>query len=215
MANIAKSTQLHHLQPGDRITYHGINYLIEEHSSYRDSSKGYHTEEWLLKSTSDSEYYLMREYDPENPNNIVTWYLANEITNAHLFLPDSQENIVPDLWHQMYSQSIPYPELLLFNISYHFESETQGNYIIAGQNKSRLTWDYWDNDHTTNLAIEAFPHQQLNIYLSKVVKPEEFSHITQKIDQKGDKVVNSFAKTVELIAAMFIFVLGLLMLIFG
>lgn len=214
MATIVTSTELQNLQPGDRITYRAVDWLIEDYSFYQ-GPQAYYTDEWLLKSKGGSEYYLLREYDPEKSSHPVTWYVASEVTNARLFLPNSQEDIVPELWDDIYSEATPYPELLLFYKTYYFKSQTKSNYQLDGQTKRRVTWDYWDKDYQTNLALEAFPQHQLTIYLTKVVQPEEFSNLTRDFGRKWHNNLNWVDNLGEMTIAFFIFLTGLLLLFFG
>ncbi|TAE56031.1 MAG: DUF4178 domain-containing protein [Nostocales cyanobacterium] len=213
MYTVSIENQLYSLRPGDRVTYANINWYIKDYSTYQDS-EDYQTDEWLLVSPSGTEYYLLREYEPEEDNS-VTWYIANELENVHLYLPNSQENIVPRLWQEMQALVTPHPEIKLFYKSYYFDSRTEGNYESDGKTKTRITWDYWDKDYSVNLALEAFPNQKLNIYSSKVVKPTEFSEIQKSIDISKDNNSYNSGKIIELVIATLVFSVGILLMIFG
>jgi hypothetical protein len=94
---------------------------------------------------------------------------------------------------------------------FYFESQTQGTYEGQEGNTSRITWDYWDEAHQWNLAIEAWQNNERHVYLTKVVKPEEFSDIQKQ------GIVNfplSFPIW-EFIGACSLVGLGIFMLIFG
>ncbi|TAF07731.1 MAG: DUF4178 domain-containing protein [Nostocales cyanobacterium] len=207
-------TQLHGLRPGDRIMYSSVDWDIKDYSTYQDP-QGYQTDEWLLVSAGGAEYYLLREYDPTEELNSVTWYISNHLENVHLYLPDSQQDIVPRLWQEMQALSTPYPELKLFYKSYYFDSQTEGSYDAQGKTKSRITWDYWDKDHFSNLAIEAFSDRKLDIYSTKVVKPKEFSKIQKDVGSQPQKTIFSSPLLTELILAIIVFSLGILLVIFG
>ncbi|MBW4562784.1 MAG: DUF4178 domain-containing protein [Mojavia pulchra JT2-VF2] len=214
MSTTITAIQLEELRSGDRLRYHGVDWNIEEYSTYQDP-QGYLTDEWLLNSPGGSQYYLLREFDPNNQSISVTWYLAHPLQNARLALPNSQENIVPRLWQDMQSQAEPYPELQLFYKSYYFESQTEGNYETEGDTQSRITWDYWDQEHQMNLAIEAFSHGQLNIYSTKIVKPEEFSHIQKTIEKNHINIIGYASKIFQTLVALILLFLGLTLMIFG
>jgi hypothetical protein len=214
MSTIVIESELQKLRPGDRVRYHRVDWNIEDHSRYQDP-QGYQTEEWLLKSKGGSEYYLLREFDPSKTPNSATWYLAEQVEDPRLLLPDSQENIVPRLWQQMRSQAKPYPELQLFYKIYYFESQSQGSYQSEGKTQSRNTWDYWDNEHKVNLAIEAFPHGQLDIYLTKLVQPEEFSQIQKGISQSQIKNSTNASFILQLVVALCMIFVGIMLMIFG
>jgi hypothetical protein len=164
----------------------------------------------LLRSPDNQEHYLLREVDPANPETIVHWYLAEEISNPQLFAPDSVENTVNYLWENMQQLQPPYPELRLFGGSYYLESQTEGNYQGQAGTSNRITWDYWDRSHQQNLAIEAWPSGELHVYLSKVVNPEDFS----AIEKGAGKNSRSFPWD-QLIAASIILIIGIYLLIFG
>lgn len=58
MGTILTGETLQDLNEGDRITYHGVRWQVCDRSTYQDD-KGYTTQEWLLKSTTGKEYYLL------------------------------------------------------------------------------------------------------------------------------------------------------------
>lgn len=184
MVSVSTLQQLEQLRPGDRITYHGVQWDVKDYSSYTDA-KGYQTEEWLLHSQKGSEYYLLREVDPENSEKLVNWYLAQQINKPTIFLPNSAENIISNLWHLMQQEdATPYPEIKIFSHSYYFESVTRGMYQSEAEETTRITWDYWDRDHYKNLAIEVWPTGEILVYLTTKVKPEEFYNIQKGVGKK-------------------------------
>ena len=205
--------QLYNLRPGDRINYGNVTWDIRDYSTYEDG-EGYQTDEWLLVSSGGSEYYLLREYEPNEEENSVTWYISNQLQNVQLYLPETKQDVVPTLWQEMQALSEPYPKLKLFYKIYYFESQTQGTYDVDGMQKYRITWDYWDQAHLTNLAIEAYPNHKLEIYSSKVVKAEEFSHIQKGVVSSYPE--NNFTKRIgESIFASIMVFIGLLLMLFA
>lgn len=216
MYTVSIETQLHALRPGDRVRYSGVDWDIKDYSTYQDP-QGYQTEEWLLVSSGGSEYYLLREYDPREEINSVTWYISNQLHNVSLYTPDFPKDPVQltTLWKEMQALSTPYPELKLFYKSYYFDSQTEGSYDSEGKTKSRITWDYWDKDHCVNLAIEAFPNLQLEIYSSKIVKPEEFSNIQKSVGSQSQLLNVNPELIIELIIALIFLSIGIFLMIFG
>jgi hypothetical protein len=191
------------------VKYHGVQWQVKNYSTYEDSN-GYETTEWLLRSPAGAESYLLREIDPQNPESLVHWYLAEEISNPKIFQPEVFNNLAVRLWHDMQGQQVPYPELQALSRSYYFESQTEGTYDGKQGESSRITWDYWDKAHQWNLAIEAWPNGELHIYSTKVVRPEEFSEI-----DKGGVVNLSSFPIWEFLGAFCFLVGGILILIFG
>ncbi len=80
MLSVSNEAQLQQLRSGDRLTYRSVQWRVESYSTYEDPN-GYETSEWLLRSQKGAEYYLLREFDPKNPQGLVHWYLAEEISN--------------------------------------------------------------------------------------------------------------------------------------
>lgn len=209
MLSVSQEAQLQQLHSGDRVKYHGVQWQVKNYSTY-DDPNGYETTEWLLRSQAGAEYYLMREFDPKNPEGLVHWYLAEEISNPKIFQPEVFNNLAVRLWHDMQGQQTPYPELQALSRSYYYESQTEGTYDGKQGESSRITWDYWDKAHQWNLAIEAWPNGELHIYSTKVVRPEEFSEI-----EKGGVVNLPSFPIWEFLGACCFLVGGILMLIFG
>ena len=210
MLSVSNQAQLQQLRSGDHLKYHGVQWLVKNYSTYEDPN-GYETTEWLLRSKAGAEYYLLREFDPKNPEGLVHWYLAEEIRNPRIYEPESFNNLTVRLWHDIQGQKKPYSELRALGRHFYFESQTQGTYEGKEGNTSRITWDYWDEAHQWNLAIEAWQNTERHVYLTKVVKPEEFSDI----EKRG--IVNfplSFPIW-EFIGACSLVGLGIFMLIFG
>jgi Domain of unknown function (DUF4178) len=167
MGTILTGETLQDLKEGDRITYHGVRWQVCDRSTYEDD-KGYTTQEWLLKSTTGKEYYLLQETDPSNPEGVVQWYLAEELTHPTLLNPETQEDVLTRIPERMKLDATPYPTLQLFNRIYQFESQTDGTYNADQETRQRITWDYWDKSHLWNLALEGWDNG---------VQPEEFSEI--------------------------------------
>ena len=209
MLSAYNQAQLQQLRQGDRLNYRGVQWQVKNHSTYVDP-KGYETTEWLLRSGTGTEYYLLREFDPENPEAVVQWYLAEEISNPKIFQPNLFTNLAGSLWQDIQSHKTPYLELQALSRCYYFESQTEGTYEGNQRETSRITWDYWDEPHQWNLALEAWANGELHIYSTKVVKPEEFSAI-----KKGLGVQVPSIPIWEIIGASGLLILGLVMLIFG
>lgn len=169
-------TQLRQLRENDRLKYHGVQWQIDDYSTYTDDN-GYETEEWLLRSQTGKEYYLLREVDPANPSGSVRWFLAEALRNPALYEPESVRDVALTLAADMRSQRTPYPTLKLFNRTYEFESKTEGDYASDSESRIRITWDYWDAPHLWNLALEAWSNNKLVVYSTREVRPEDFTDV--------------------------------------
>ena len=173
---IASTTegQLRQLREGDRLSYHGVQWRVADYSTYTDAN-GYETEEWLLNSQTGQEYYLMRELDPNNPEGVVHWYIAEELHHPTLYDGSSLREVTYTVADEMRSHKTPYPALQVFNRTYQFESQTEGIYETDGENRTRITWDYWDAPHLWNLALEAWSSGELSVYSTREVQPADFT----------------------------------------
>jgi hypothetical protein len=176
MTEILTNEQLVSLREGDRITYFGVRWQVQDYSTYVDP-KGYEIEEWLIKSTSGKAYYLLREVDPALLVTNIHWYVAEELAAPKLLDPGTQVNVLTTVVARMRSQGEPYPVLQLFNRQYRFESKTEGTYESDAGPRDRITWDYWDDAHLWNMALEAWSDRKLSVYSTREVQPEDFSEL--------------------------------------
>jgi|GEM_PF-640660 len=190
-------TQLRHLREGSRLKYHGVQWLVQDYSTYTDDN-GYETEEWQLKSSSGKAYYLLREVDPQNPETLVHWYLAEELRYPTLIDPQTSRDRLTTVGDDMRSRTAPYPELQLFNRVYAFEAQTEGDYDSDGNARHRITWDYWDKAHLWNLALEAWSDHTLSVYSTREVQPADFTEIqSSNRAALGAGQSNSFSADVD------------------
>lgn len=179
------------LRAGDRVTYGGTQWEIKDFSTY-DDANGYEMMEWLLQSNSSS-YYLLREVDPDNPETNVNWYLSEEIGVNRISGEHVGDNVQFALWESMYAHQEPYPKLRALGRLYYFESQTEGTYKSEEGEESRTTWDYWDEPHLWNLAIEAWQDRELHVYSTKKVSPEDFA-IAEKSAKPQSFVASTSSK---------------------
>ena len=213
MITISTQTQLQQLRPGERLNYYGVQWQVIDYSTY-DDTYDYKTAEWLLRSHLGKEYYLLREVDPQNPETVVHWYLAEEIRLPQIFQPGSQNDLSVN-WDDMQGQKTPYSELQVFGRVYRFESQTQGTYKDKEGETSRITWDYWDQTHQWNLALEAWADGSLAVYSTKLVNPEDFSEIKKGFITQEYHRGSSSSRVWQLLGASCLVIVGILMMIFG
>jgi hypothetical protein len=179
MANTLTSEKLETLREGDRITYYGVRWQVMDYSTYIDP-KGYETEEWLLRSTTGKEYYLLKEIDPASTGQ--RWYIAEELPAPTIIDPATHTDVLTAIVGAMQSKQTPYPQLQLFNRLYQFESTTEGTYESEDSTQQRITWDYWDEAHLWNLALEAWSGGKLAVYSTREVQPENFSEHRKEVE---------------------------------
>jgi hypothetical protein len=221
MPSVFTQAQLQHLRAGDRVTYGGVQWDVADYSSY-DDDNGYATEEWLLKTKNARSYYLLREVDPEEeePKTIVNWYLSEEINGARVSGDNFSDNLQYTMWRVMREGEQPYPHLRALGREFYFESQTAGKYWSDAGKSSRTTWDYWDQDHLWNLAIEAWEDGDIHFYSTKKVNPQDFSEV--KTDTKkasfistSERLRKSELKETQIIMAWILTIGGIILMIFG
>jgi len=161
------------LRSGDHVNYGGTQWEVEDFSTY-DDANGYETMEWLLKSDKYS-YYLLREIDPDHPETRINWYLSEEIGIDRVSGEHVGDDVRFALWDAMQEHREPYPKLRALGRLYYFESQTEGIYTSEDGSESRITWDYWNEKHIWNLAIEAWQGREIHVYSTKKVNPEDFT----------------------------------------
>ncbi|VEP12101.1 hypothetical protein H1P_1340001 [Hyella patelloides LEGE 07179] len=73
---------------------------------------------------------------------------------------------------------------------------------------------HWDRSHKVNLAFEAWRDGELQIYLSQMVNPEDFSNLEKK--QHSQNIVGKFnsSSKLEAIVAFLMILWGVWLLIF-
>ncbi len=182
------------LREGDRVTYDGTNWEIRDFSTY-DDANGYEMMEWLIQSSHKS-HYLLREVDPEQPETKINWYLSEEIKVDCVSGERVGDNMQFVLWDAMKGNREPYPKLRALGRLYYFESQTEGTYKGEDGSESRKTWDYWDEEHVWNLAIEAWQNRELHVYSTQKVSPEDFA-IAEKSDQSEKLVEINTSKSLS------------------
>lgn len=217
--------QLRSLREGDRLTYHGVQWNVKDYSTYTDPN-GYETEEWQLKSRTGQEYYLMREAEPKSTGTVVTWYLAEELKNPSIYDPSTSTEVSYRLADQMLAGETPYPSLQVFNRIYWFESKTEGTYQSEYGLRTRITWDYWDEPHLWNLALETWANGSLSVYSTRMVQPADFTEIRQgqPLQHRSASSQNLFsrfnrdqdhAREIKKVIAWGIMIVGFFLMIFG
>lgn len=231
MSVTTTESQLQQLKVGDRLKYHGVQWQVADFSTYADSND-YETAEWLLRSNTGKEYYLMREVDPNHPEALVHWYLAEQLRNPMIYEPGGTRDLTVSLAQEMRSHNPPYPALQVFNRVYQFESQTEGFHESNEGTDSRITWDYWDAPHLWNLALEAWSHGRLVVYSTRMVQPVDFTDIQSgggleasgwgerspvrlSLAATGRSPKPSSSRSIELVLAWFLMILGFILFLSG
>ena len=107
----------------------------------------------------------------------MQWYLAEALQDFKISEPGSLIDLETTLTGDILAQRSPYPQLQLYHRVYNFESQTTGTYESAAGKSERTTWDYWDDPHLWNLALEAWSDGKLVVYSTRTVQPADFDQI--------------------------------------
>lgn len=223
MPSVFTQAQLQKLRAGDRITYGGVQWQIADYSFYNDDN-GYTTEEWLLKSIGTRSYYLLREIDPVNPENRVNWYLSEEISGSSVSGEHVGDNLQFTMWRVIRDGEQAYPHLHALGKDFYFESQTDGTYSSESGKASRATWDYWDQEHLWNLAIEAWEDGDIHFYSTKKVNPQDFSEVIADVNKaslvgsRNNSTRNQKQldwRTIQIYMAWGLTIGGILLMLFG
>jgi hypothetical protein len=176
----ANANQLRQLRAGDRLSYYGVRWQVMDYSTYEEMPEDEEAaddrvEEWLLRSKRGQEYYLLHESKAGDCT--TTWYIAEQLRKPAIYEPQSGQNLTDSLAQAMLSHQTPSPQLKALNRLYQFESVTEGDYKSAGITEHRITWDYWDQPHLWNLALEVWSDGRLDIYSTRAVQPADFRNL--------------------------------------
>jgi Domain of unknown function (DUF4178) len=177
------ATQLRQLRAGDRLSYYGVLWQVMDYSTYEEmlddeEEDDDRVEEWLLRSRTGKEYYLLYESEiSDTGDRTTTWYIAEQLRLPAIYAPQSGQNLTDSLAQAMLSHQTPYPQLKALNRLYQFESLTEGDYNSAGTTEHRITWDYWDQPQLWNLALEVWSDGRLDVYSTRAVQPADFRNL--------------------------------------
>ncbi|MCM0083028.1 DUF4178 domain-containing protein [Geomonas sp. Red32] len=209
------SDQLEQLAVGDSFILSGVQWAVRELNLFQDPS-GYRTVEWRVQSSRAGEYYLMVEHDPAHPAGPI-WYLSERLPSPKLIRPDTGGNVFGKLQETFSSHAAPPPALAVNGTTFLFESSSSGTFTSDGETQHRSTWEYWDQTHSRNLALEFWDDGNLLVYQARTIRPE--SVIT--LQKGGAKEVpdrffgQSKPGTAEWICALALTIIGLMMFFAG
>ncbi|MEI6429585.1 MAG: DUF4178 domain-containing protein [Pseudanabaena sp. ELA607] len=198
MPSVFTQVRLQQLRAGDRVHYKGVTWAVQDFSTYADQDEAYATMEWLLSSGSQ-EIYLLREVDPEDvaqanaeediiPEEAtalqklrIRWYVSTELRLEQVLVEPSGDDLRYSLWNSRKANAAsplePYPELMALGELYYFADQTAGIYHGEDGELNRCTWDYWNQDHSLNLALELWANDEVHVYSTTPVSPELFSDV--------------------------------------
>jgi hypothetical protein len=125
------SQEIDNLRPGFTMDYLGKKWNVQSYNTYEDA-RGYETAEWLLKpldnNIDDTEYYLLREFDPDNfvPQGSLIQDASSTNLNRDKFNIDNENYGLNDIqntninfddqdsdFNWYFSQEIKNPKILL------------------------------------------------------------------------------------------------------
>jgi len=150
---------------GDTLILKGSAFEITDRSTYRNN-EGYFVTEFCAED-DDTENYLLRE---SYPNGSVKWFFT-KWHEPDGFKDDSGREIRDYLKNGEFNlpQRINRREE-----HFMFADKTDGIYADnPGEDEKKITYDYWNGDHTRNLAIESWQDGSMDFYIGSYIEPSE------------------------------------------
>lgn len=188
---------------GDTLSLNGSKFEITDRSTYRNN-EGYFVTEFCAED-DDTENYLLRE---SYPNGAVKWFFTRW-QEPDGFKDDSGREIRDYLKNSEFNlpQRITYK-----GEQFMFADKTDGIYADnPGEDEKKITYDYWNGDHTRNLAIESWEDGSMDFYIGSYIEPSQglleqgssFSRRSRSSDDEGNSPFSVFISAV-IIAVIFL-----------
>jgi hypothetical protein len=141
---------------GQTLSYQGREWEVTDHSSYWDD-EGYRVVEWCLE-TDDTEAYLLKEIHEGAP---TRWFFTRQIPRVEV-----TPGIDP--------RGEPPPTLTQAGRAFRYAESTEGTYEDEpGQRVQKTTWEYWDDAHQQNLAVEVWADGRVDCYRGSYIEPDQ------------------------------------------
>lgn len=147
-----RPTRLEETEPlvGVTLLFEGREWAVTGRSTYRNPEDLWVTE-WCCEAEGTTAY-LLKEVD-EQKN--MRWFFTREIPEDTVQLPDG-EALEP--WMRRQPDLKPPPTLVHRKTTYRYGETAEGTHEEeSGERAEKVTWEYWDDRHVHNLAVELWP----------------------------------------------------------
>ena len=132
---------------GETLKLSGQAWEVTDHSSYRRDD-GIQVEEWCCE-TGDTEAYLLREPGEDGS---PRWFFTRWIHAGQVSLQGSRP--IPD-WDSRLPDPEPPKALVTGGDIYNYADTADGTYEEEpGEVQRKITWEFWNEGKTRNVAIE-------------------------------------------------------------
>ncbi len=153
---------------GVTLLFEGREWAVTGRSTYWNPEDLWVTE-WGCEA-GETTAYLLKEVD-EQKN--IRWFFTREISEDAVQLPDG-EALEP--WMQRQPDLKPPPVLLYGKTTCRHEDTAEGTHEEeSGERSQKVTWEYWDDRHAHNLAVELWPDGAFECYHGAYILPQ---HVT-------------------------------------
>jgi hypothetical protein len=151
---------------GDALVLEGTDWKVTGAVIYR-TDEGHRVHEWKCEHWGSTAYLLREEEKPGD----VRWFFTREIPSDPVKLGEGQTLAE---WMKTAPAPTPPPALANGITTYRYEDTTEGTHEDApGGSARKTTWDYWDQAHTANLAVEVWDDGSFDCYLGAYVRPAQ------------------------------------------
>ena len=140
---------------GQTLSFDGREWEVTDHSSYWND-EGYRVTEWCCE-TEGVEAYLLKEVKDGEP---TRWFFTRGIPRAAVTGLDPGRPAAP-------------PGTLTYEgRTYRYAETDEGTYEDEpGERVAKTTWEYWDDGHQRNLAVEVWGDGRVDCYHGAYIDP--------------------------------------------
>ena len=173
---------LEDLKKGDCLRYRQTDWFVFCREIYKET-EAYQETQWTLVAKGNIAVYLIRSEEKKETGLECIWVLTKQIPLDTLQYEPSPGTWLP-LFEEPFVSAAP-RSLRLGSTIVNFEGETSG---LArddeGLTVTKLTWDYYDDTKTRNIAIEVWKESDRDYpeaYDGAVVQASDFEILPEEV----------------------------------
>jgi hypothetical protein len=163
---------------GQTLRADGMVWEVTDHSSYWNDA-GFRVTEWCCE-TEDTEAYLLKEV---KEGEAVRWFFTRKISAETVTVAAGEP--LPK-WFEKNKSATPPGTLTREGRAYTYAETDAGTYEDEpGQRVGKTTWEYWDEPHARNLAVEIWEDGRLDCYHGAYVDPGQVTIVGTQASSGG------------------------------
>lgn len=151
---------------GQTLRFEGREWEITDHSSYWDAGE-HRVNEWSCESGDVTAYLLKEVSDSEG----TRWFFTRLIPSDQVTLAGGQglQTLIG-----RGGEPGPPDELVHQQQTFRHAETTDGTYEDEpGERVRKVTWEFWDARHETNLAVELWGDGRFDCYRGAYIEPDQ------------------------------------------